>query len=228
MQIGLGAQVVGSDGATIGRVNRLVLDPQTRTLVELIVHQGHVLTQDRLIERDFIAEVAADGVVHLTVTAARADELPRFVRAAYVTPRAGWDAVLYPRVDGAESAGVDVGLSFGAAMPVVAAAGPQSSGFASAPGDVLSTAEYPDVTLESRSNLPTNAVVVGRGTDVVDAAGKKVGEVDDLAFDAAGAITGLYVRGGPLHRARTYVSAAAVAGASPKRVRLNITAGELG
>lgn len=86
MDIQLGTPVKSQDGQTIGTVERLILAPKTNTFVEFIVHRGHILTTDRLVERGSIAAIDADGVVHLNVTTERADELPGFVQEHYVVP----------------------------------------------------------------------------------------------------------------------------------------------
>ena len=98
MQIKLGARVVASDGAPVGTVSRLVVDPQTRVLVELIVRHGRVATNDRLVERGLIEDVGVDGVVRLTLASTELDTLPDFTQVNYVTPRANCVRRLAERV----------------------------------------------------------------------------------------------------------------------------------
>jgi uncharacterized membrane protein len=76
--------------------------------------------------------------------------------------------------------------------------------------------------------LPEGALLVDRGTDVLDAHGKKIGEVADVTYDDAGTITGFTVRGGFRGRQQAHVPTTAVAGATPDQVRLTITAAEVG
>lgn len=86
MQIQLGKPVVSKDGKQVGRVDRIALDYETREVKQIVVHQGVLLTHDRLVDRELIDRVDEDGTVHLALTAAEVDRLPEFVEAEFIVP----------------------------------------------------------------------------------------------------------------------------------------------
>ena len=216
MKIGLGAKVVSRGGEAIGTVDRLIIDPEKRTLVGLIVHRGRFLTEDRLIERDLIEDVGVNGVVRLSVTAHEAEALPQFVKAEFVTPAEGMDSVLYPPSgsgfleNGAFVPGLSVSGSYSAATPTFGASGPHSGGFSSAPGGMVGTSQYASLNFEMQSNLPSEVLVMEHNAEVVDSNGKKVGHLEEIVEDDSGAITGLRVRSGMFGRKHGYVPAESV------------------
>jgi uncharacterized protein YrrD len=230
MKIKLGAQVVANDSAVLGNVDRLVIDPEKRALVALIVHRGRFLTEDRIVERTLIDDVGEDGIVRLSLASHDAEALPRFIKAEYVTPSVEMDSVLYPRsgsgfmAGGGQIPGLGVSSSFSATTPTYGSAGPHGGGFAGAPGGLVGTSQYGSMNFEVRSNLPSEVVVFEHKAEVVDANGKKIGNVEEIMEDDTGAITGLRLRGGLFGRHHAYVPTEAVAGASAKRVRLSIPA----
>lgn len=227
MRVQLGAAVVCSDGQQVGTVDRLVIDPVTQKLLQLIVRQGRWTTQDRLIDRHFIEGVGVNGAVRLTVPSAKVDELPQFYEAQFVTPQASWNTILYPKVGGANYSGLGVSGSFAATAPLVKASGPGGGYSGGLPGDVIGAGGYGELNFEVRSNLPTGALLIDRGTKVVDSKEQRLGEVDDFVYNAEGTITGFRVRGGLFGRRRASVPVSAVATATPDLVRLNIPAAEV-
>lgn len=227
MRVQLGAAVVCSDGQQVGTVDRLVIDPVTQKLLQLIVRQGRWTTQDRLIDRHFIDGVGVNGVVRLTIPTDNVNDLPQFYEAQFVTPRASWNTILYPKAGGANHAGLGIAGSFAATAPLVKASGPGGGYSGGLPGDIIGAGGYGDLNFEVRSNLPSGALLIDRGTNVVDSSEQKLGEVDDFVYDEAGTITGFRVRGGLFGRRRASVPVSAVATATPDRVRLSIPAAEV-
>lgn len=227
MRVQLGGAVVCSDGQQVGTVDRLVIDPVTRKLLQLIVRQGRWLTQDRIIDRQFVDGVGVNGVVRLTMPTESVNDLPQFVQAQFVTPQANWDTVLYPKVGGSNYGGVGIASSFAATAPVIKASGPAGGYAGGLPGDVIGAGGYSDLNFEVRSNLPSNALLIDRGTSVIDSDNRRFGQIDDFVYDETGEITGFRVRGGLFGRHRAAVPVSAVTGATPDEVRLSIPAAEV-
>jgi uncharacterized membrane protein len=149
------------------------------------------------------------------------------VQTNFLTPKANWDSVLYPRVGEANLAGLGVASSFTATSSVVKSSGPGGGSVSGLPGDVLGAGGYGQVNFESQSNLPSDALLIDRGTEVVDSDEKKLGTIDDFVYDKAGTITGFRVRGGFFGRHQASIPVSAVAGASLRQVRLNLPGAEV-
>lgn len=189
MDIKLGKSVFSRDGEKIGTVDRLVIDPKREDLIEIIVHKGVLLTRDRLIERGFIENVDPDGTVHLKVTADKVEELPLFVREEYIAPNPA-EALQEPYVVAAGRGGI-----------LWRAPSPSPHyGWYGRERDLLDPSSASAPEIEIRSNLPGNAVVVDRGSDVVDVDGAKLGTVIEIAVDADGELESLFVQTGHFGR----------------------------
>jgi uncharacterized protein YrrD len=80
-----GAKVVTADGEQIGKVDRIVLDPRTREVTDLVVHKGLLFTEDKVLPVDLVAE-ATEEQVKLKEHATDLEELRRFEERHYVIP----------------------------------------------------------------------------------------------------------------------------------------------
>ncbi len=101
MEFKSNALVVTADGQDVGRVDRLVLNPQTRRITHIVVRQGFLLTEDKLIPVGMVASTNEDHVM-LKATADRLGELEPFEETHYapLTPEeqalAGYSGSAYP------------------------------------------------------------------------------------------------------------------------------------
>ncbi len=164
MQISLGDTVVGTDGK-LGEVHRVIADASSDRVTEIVVKHGFVFGSERKVPLSHVIG-AADGTVQLDM-----DE------RAFATMDA-WapDAMRAPYTDyvGPPPADLDGAFRGNAALDQAVAMGP-----------MLGTAKplgYPGGEQVTPDDLerPT----VSRGMDIVDVAGEKVGEVQELTFDA--------------------------------------------
>jgi uncharacterized protein YrrD len=220
MDIRLGRHVVCRDGASMGRVDRLVLDPDSHTLLALIVHRGLLLSADRIVEQRHVTHVDGDGSIHLDVTAAEADALPVFFEHEFVTPARG-DLERVPYA-------VSGGIGAGAAMTQILWGTPQTSALATpATRSLFQLASIQASTVELRSNVPDDSVTISHGTAVIDATGKQFGVVDDVDSDATGVLCEIIARTGHLHHERVHIPIAFVEGIAHDHIRLNVTQDDL-
>lgn len=178
MQIVFGTPVVTSDGHEIGTVDRLILDPDSGDLKVVVIRQGRLWRHD--VEAPVAAFASDDGgVLRLTLTAAQAAALPRFVESLYTAEADNLTA------RGAVS-GIDVATAvdplYGAAIPDVTAA----SLSAGADWGVFLTEEH------------LNNAVVGDGSAVRDPDGHGLGTLRELVFDDARRLTRFVLRRGLL------------------------------
>ncbi len=83
MQLKQGVTVNTADGQDLGRLERVVIDPQTRAITHVVVHKGLLVTHAKVIPFDLIASAGDEGVV-LKLKAAELPDLPDFQEKHFV------------------------------------------------------------------------------------------------------------------------------------------------
>jgi sporulation protein YlmC with PRC-barrel domain len=91
MDIKLGAPVVSCDGAELGRIDKVIFDPQSSETKEIVVRQGAILPRDVAISLAHI-RVAAPTRVELSLSREEVDRLLEFVEDEYAWPPSQWIA----------------------------------------------------------------------------------------------------------------------------------------
>lgn len=210
MDIRLGAQVVSKDGETVGKVTHLVLDPSTRAVIQLIVKQGRLRQEERIVARSFVAVVDDDGTIRLSLTQNAVNDLPTYVEANYVTPASQGvrlESYFY---------GVSVADAFGSGGTMLRGTGSSSP----LPPRSISPGHFGASAFEVRSNLASDSLVIATGTDVLSSDGEKIGEVTEVNLDKEGKVVGFVMGTGFGNRQPVNVPVAAVEAATSKFVRL--------
>jgi uncharacterized protein YrrD len=82
MEIDIGARVFSADGNEVGQANRLVVNPNTREVLEIVVHKGTFLSRDITVPFHSVREATAGQIV-LNLTAEGVRQLPDFVEELY-------------------------------------------------------------------------------------------------------------------------------------------------
>lgn len=82
MKIEIGVGVRTLDGHEIGRVERIVVNPDTREVDALVVHRGTILTRDVVVPLSLVERTDRDGVL-LRIEWSRVVDLPDFVEQHY-------------------------------------------------------------------------------------------------------------------------------------------------
>ena len=160
------APVVSSDGADLGKIDKIVFDPQSGETKCIVVRKGKLLPRDVAVPTDRI-RVAAPTRVELDMTRQELEGLPDFFESDYSWPPDGWMApygwpagsVMWPSYVGAFPADYPA--------PYVA------------PVNVS-----PEVMEQQRQRAKENAVI-SEGADVVAMDGQKVGSVRNMMIDPA-------------------------------------------
>lgn len=223
MQIEINARVVSKDGEQIGKVDRIVIDPESREVIEIVTHKGLFSEEDRIIERSFI-ESGDDDTVRLNIEAYKVHELPMFASVDYLTPEGSWDQVMYPKQG--EEYGYTTTASEAWMGGTTVVAGSGSGQYEQVSGYSLGASQLADMSMEVRNNLPEDSVFVKHGTEVVSADDKKLGVVGDITFDEAGKVSGLHVRSGVLRHHETFAAANLIQSITQERVTLTLEAAE--
>jgi len=158
MDIQLDAPVVSRDGADLGKIDKVIFDPQSGQTKSIVVRKGMILARDVAIPTEHI-RVAAPTRVELDMSKQEIEALPDFVEADYSWPPQNWvapyawpaGAVLWP-------------MAYPAATPV---SGPA------------------DEELERARQRDMQNAIIGHGAEVVAIDGEKVGSVGNMMVDPA-------------------------------------------
>ncbi|MDP8921985.1 MAG: PRC-barrel domain-containing protein [Chloroflexota bacterium] len=173
MRVELGTHVLTSDGKDVGKIEKLVVDPNSGTVRLVVVRKGLLLPRDVEIRVEELRP-GEDGRVHLSYTAEQVDRLPEFVESEYTAPTAGYESPLgYPADSLVWSAGYAP-----TGVPTAGYTPPQPTHIPEAP-DRATTAEIEDFQL----NRDLTNAVIEEGDAVLSRDGDKVGEVHSVTFD---------------------------------------------
>lgn len=215
MQFKAGTAVYSADGEDVGRIERAVINPHTREVTHLVVRQGFLFTEDKVIPVDLIASATEDRVV-LIQTEDSLQDLPPFEETHYVPldedelgrepvyPLAGYAAPLY-------------------GYPPV---GTSWWGY----GGYLGYRAYPeiDTIATTERNIPDDTVPLKEGARVVSAGGDHVGNVEQVIADAgSGRATHIVIAQGLLFKARKLVPTSWIRSIDEDEVRLSVGSRQL-
>ena len=92
--------LVGLIVISVAQVDRLVIDPRTRQIVQLVAKQGRVRRRDYIIDRAMVNHVDVDVRVHLSITEEEVEGLREFVTIDYAPPNNSMDD---PSLPGSQS-----------------------------------------------------------------------------------------------------------------------------
>ena len=248
MQVAVGAQVRTSDGDSLGKVDRLIVD-LTGTVQAVVVRKGGLLPDDVVIPLQNL-EADNEGNLRLVSGAGSVDRLPRFQSGDYtedrpegaVAPEGGVPAAafLWPAGGAGFGAGTGAGGGSAGAAPAAIAAvaaggddwvgrgdpadrgdGPRPSG--EPPSDLMG--DQPPVVVK-REDL--ERAVVDENSEVVGKDGQRIGQVHRLAFDAnTGELTQVTVKRGGLFGDEITVPAERIAQAANGVLYLTVNADQL-
>ena len=83
MQFKENAEVLTSEGRKVGRIDRVVIEPKTKTATHLVVKKGILFTRDKVIPMDDVDSADEDRVV-LKKGADKPDEFPNFEETHHI------------------------------------------------------------------------------------------------------------------------------------------------
>lgn len=216
MKIDIGKDVIASDGEKIGKVDRLVLDNQSKDLSKFIVHKGMFWSEDKIVDLELVTKVDADGNVHLSVPSDDEDTMPAFVED---THRVATDEEV-------QSMGYESYVGTAPYAPIMFAPGGTGGTYRPGAGPFFDAPDTVGQTLETRTNLPEDSMTIDAGTDVVGSDGNKVGEVEELIMDSSGKTTGFIVKSGFLFTHDVEIPMSIVDHISGAKITLNVTGDE--
>ena len=159
MQFKDGTRVYAFDGQHVGRVDRVVLNPETKEVTDIVVRKGFLFTEDKIIPLNLIASATEDRVA-LRENASQIHKLPLFEETHYVSlDKDEWQ-------NGAYAVG----------MP---------SSFYLYPGDFGYDTLAP-YRIETVQNIPENTLALKEGVRVISADKQYVGDVVRILTEPSG------------------------------------------
>ncbi len=167
MQFIEGAKVVTAQGETVGHIDRVVLDPKTKTVTHVVVRKGFLLHSDKVLPIDQVAQADEDQIT-LDPDATNLADLPDFEEKHYVSVES--DA----RGQSPEFEGEHLASPYYWNPPV----GLTQWGYPWFPSGP--PVHY--VTATQR-NIPEGTVALEEGADVITADYKKVGSIERIFTD---------------------------------------------
>jgi uncharacterized protein YrrD len=211
-QFRLGQTVYSRDGKKLGKIDRLILDDESRRVEAIVVHKL-LQSADKVIDLGLVDWTDEDRVV-LKIDAADAERLPAFFKEEFVevkpevAQREIWEA-LQPGVPGAY-------------LSTVPAAGRQ-------PIHELTSGLFPtvvpsDAIVKTESNVPFEDDVISSGTEVVALDGKTVGYVAEVFVAPDRSVSGFVVKAGIFFKHDIVVPIEWVDDIGEKTIRLKVTA----
>jgi uncharacterized protein YrrD len=169
MRIRESSHVYTADNKSVGKIDRVVIDPRTKEITHLVIRKGLLLPEDKVIPISLVAS-ANDDRVQLREDAGDLDQFPAFEEINYV-PLHNFDALQadyqegyarplywYPSADLAT-----LGRTGMLGIPV--------TGY---------PAEY---AAETRQNIPPDSIALEAGAKVISADGKHAGDLDAVLSD---------------------------------------------
>ena len=218
MRVELGAHVLTSDGQDVGKIEKLVVDPESGAVRLVVLRKGLLLARDVEVRVEEL-QADPDGRVRLSYTAEQVDRLPEFVESEYTAPTAGYrsphgypaDGLVWP--SGYAPAGVPTaGLEPARPAPVTDVP------------DRATAAEIDDFQL----NRDLTNAVIEAGDAVMSRDGDKVGEVHSVTVDLeTRRPTRLVVRKGFLFTSDVELPGTAIDGVDDGKVYLTLSKAEV-
>ena len=167
----IGTEVDCQDGRC-GKLHKVVLDPHTRRVTDLIVERGFLLTTDRVVPVDLVGQATRERIT-LLISSQALSEYPRYKVVEFREPAPEVQSEHYDQGDVRCWVG-----RYGAVCPEPV---------------------VPMVRRQIREGVLPIRAVIERGTPVQDTGGSQIGKVDHLLVDQeSGEVSHLVVRKGLL------------------------------
>lgn len=204
MELKKGMSAVTPGGEEVGKVNRFVLDPATNEVTHIVIQQGWLLPEDKVVPFEMVTAGERDRLV-LSEEVGDFDRLPAFEETHFV--RADDDNPNQP-------------------APVV----PYAPAYYWYPPHVLGVpgsgmGYYPWMPAETKRNIPEDTIPLREGTDVISSDGEHVGDVERLIVEPdSNRATHFLISQGLLFKDRKMVPAHWVKTVEEEKVHLGVSA----
>jgi len=226
MQFKENTPVYAADGEDVGTIDRVVLDPQTNEVSHIVVRQGWLFTEDKVVPTDLI-DRATENQVRLRTDAGKLDDLPRFEETYYLPYEEAYSTDVYGSATTAAAHPAGYARPYYAYPPIGAAWPGSIAGYYGYPA-VGYPAGAPPVATER--NIPEGTVALKEGANVIDSNGEQVGEIARVftkhteSNGEAEQVTHLLISEGWLFKEKRVVPINWVSDVTDNEVQLNVNA----
>ena len=175
-----GTDVFSSDNEKIGTLDRVVMDPKTKEVSHIIVREGFLFREDKVVPMDLIGSVTDERII-LQGSKEHLNELPDYEETHYIPRDATVDddmSTLYWNPPAYSGAGYSQ-------YPVI----------------------YPQSLYIRRTekNIPEGMVALAEGAKVLTEDGEQVGTIETLITDPNERVTHLVISSGLLMKERKII-----------------------
>lgn len=211
MQFRKGVKVRAMNGANLGEVDRVVIDPRTGKVSHLVVRRSF-FSNDKVFPVGMVQRTD-DTHVWLNVDEEQAGDLPDYIEMNFIPL--------------SEQEIAEQGLQTDNAAPVywypMVGASPSMWG-AGAMG-VIPTTGVPPYRLDEKQNIPQGSVALQEGAKVFSKDGQHVGDLEKvLVEDEQDRVTHLLITKGMLNRQKRLIPAHWISAIKEDGVKLSVTA----
>ena len=175
-----GTDVFSSDNEKIGTLDRVVMDPRTKEISHIVVREGFLFREDKVVPMDLIGSVTDESII-LQGSKDHLNELPDYEETHYVSRDATVDddmSTLYWNPPAYSGAGYSQ-------YPVI----------------------YPQSLYIRRTekNIPEGMVALAEGAKVLAEDGEQVGNIETLITDPNERVTHMVISSGLLMKERKII-----------------------
>jgi uncharacterized protein YrrD len=206
MQFKENAEVLTSDGRKLGRIDRVVINPESKEITHLVVKKGLLFTKDKVIPVDQIETATEDDVV-LKIGAGDPDEMPDFEETQHIPVH--------------DVPGLRRKAQPGYARPIAWYYARPGVGWWGLGG-------YPDYSKPSyvariERNIPDDAIPLEEGAKVVSSEGDHVGDIERIFTEPKeNRATHLLISQGLLFKEKKLIPTLWVKGILEEKVQLSV------
>ncbi|HJR79109.1 MAG TPA: PRC-barrel domain-containing protein [Anaerolineales bacterium] len=204
MEFKQGAEVFSGDGEKIGTLSRVVIDPRTREVANLVVEKGLLFKTDKVIPVTLVDLDIEDRIVLKKTNQDILEDFPDFETSYYVPldqPDNPYQddieaSYLYPPLHLGWTAGGHLGY------PV------------------------PEYVLKTEQDIPEGTVALEKGAKVISRDGEHVGNVEEIITESQGdRVTHFVVSEGFLLKEHKLVPAVWIAEVTEEEIHLSVNTG---
>lgn len=204
MQFKKGAEVFSGVGEKIGTLDRVVIDPRTREVSNLVVGKGILFRTDKVIPIALVDLDIEDRIVLKKTNQDILEDFPDFETVHYVP----LDETDNPYQDGIEASYWYPPVNPGLAMS-------NHVGYS-----------IPEFVLKTEKDIPEGTVALEEGAKVISRDGKHVGNVEQVITESQGnRVTHLVISEGFLLKERKLVPAVWVEKVAEDEIHLSVESG---
>ena len=204
MQFREGANILTANGEKLGEIGRVVLDPKTKEVTNLVVEKGFLFTEEKVIPMSLVEsatekEVTLSGEVEF-------ESLPNFQESHFIA------AEVQPQQN--QQPQVRVARSVYAYPPAVSARDEEQR----------SAYGMPNYVKTISRNIPKGSVALEIGANMLDKDGNAIGKVEEILMDRqADVATHLVVSEGLFLKEKKLIPASWIAHVEDNEVQISMS-----